>query len=473
MRIEQRLKKLADENPNYSLLWAQWEFDKKLLSRALNTVSRDFPHYSLHDASHSSTIITQIEKVIAPNIELLSATDCWLLLESCYWHDAGMIVSYEDKQKLLSQQHFRSYLKELESSDHELSTHAKMIMSEVSGNDPSHALLISNSLTFIISDYFRREHAERSGRYVTEPSQIKIDSPRTILIPNRLFRFIAQIVQCHGRDREEILSLPKINDGMDITDYAHPRYIAALLRIGDLLDIDDGRFCPTLLANIGQVPQSSIDHQHKHASINDILINSDVIEINAECDHYGGYYAQQNWFDYIQSEFDFQKRIWDRIVPDNSYKSLPTIKALNCEIKGYITLDRKVPKITLDEKRVYSYLTGSHLYSEQLPFLREVVQNAIDATYYKVWEDVLFNPNFLTLSEHKQKITFEESLAKESINIKLKEVINSDLMPGVTNDKKSILYELFIKDCGDGMAENDIKKCLRWGQELQLNEKPF
>ncbi|WP_199782269.1 HD domain-containing protein, partial [Cronobacter sakazakii] len=117
MRIEQRLKKLADENPNYSLLWAQWEFDKKLLSRALNTVSRDFPHYSLHDASHSSTIITQIEKVIAPNIELLSATDCWLLLESCYWHDAGMIVSYEDKQKLLSQQHFRSYLKELESSD--------------------------------------------------------------------------------------------------------------------------------------------------------------------------------------------------------------------------------------------------------------------------------------------------------------------------------------------------------------------
>ena len=32
MRIEQRLKQLAEGNPNYSLLWAQWEFDKKLLS---------------------------------------------------------------------------------------------------------------------------------------------------------------------------------------------------------------------------------------------------------------------------------------------------------------------------------------------------------------------------------------------------------------------------------------------------------
>ncbi|HGG8850794.1 TPA: hypothetical protein ACJJ1B_001819 [Enterobacter roggenkampii] len=98
MRIEKRLKKLSDENPNYSLLWAQWEFDKKLLSRALNSVTRDFPHYSLHDASHSSTIITQIEKVIAPNIEKLSATDCWLLLESCYWHDAGMIITNEEKK---------------------------------------------------------------------------------------------------------------------------------------------------------------------------------------------------------------------------------------------------------------------------------------------------------------------------------------------------------------------------------------
>jgi hypothetical protein len=28
MRIEQRLKQLAEVNPNYSLLWAQWEFDK-------------------------------------------------------------------------------------------------------------------------------------------------------------------------------------------------------------------------------------------------------------------------------------------------------------------------------------------------------------------------------------------------------------------------------------------------------------
>ncbi|CZV71361.1 Uncharacterised protein [Enterobacter hormaechei] len=35
MRIEQRLKQLAEGNPNYSLLWAQWEFDKNYYQERL------------------------------------------------------------------------------------------------------------------------------------------------------------------------------------------------------------------------------------------------------------------------------------------------------------------------------------------------------------------------------------------------------------------------------------------------------
>ncbi|WP_217992162.1 HD domain-containing protein, partial [Enterobacter hormaechei] len=267
MRIEQRLKQRAEGNPNYSLLWAQWEFDKKLLSRALNTVSRDFPHYSLHDTSHSSTIITQIEKVISPNIYKLTATDCWLLLESCYWHDAGMVITNEEKKELLRDPSFHFYLEELSQNESELSKHAKEILQRKNENDIIKALSISNSLTFVLADYFRKLHADRSGHFVKEPSKINVFSPRTSLIPQRLFNFVAQIVQCHGRNPDAILELAKYNDGMDAEDYAHPRYIAALLRIGDLLDIDDGRFCPTLLANIGNVPVSSKNHQEKHASI--------------------------------------------------------------------------------------------------------------------------------------------------------------------------------------------------------------
>jgi hypothetical protein len=457
MKIEERLKFLANSNSNYSLLWAQWEFDKKLLARALNTVSRDFPHYSLHDASHSSTIITQIEKVIAPNIEKLSATDCWLLLESCYWHDAGMIISNDEKKKLLESEDFRGHLEELAQGSHELASHAKSILEGKEQNDIKKALQISNSLTFVIADYFRVLHADRSGWNVSDPTRIKVNSPRTSLIPQRLFNFVAQIVQCHGKHREAILDLAKYNDGMDANDYAHPRYIAALLRIGDLLDIDDGRFCPTLLANIGDVPQSSHDHQHKHASIKHLFINSDVIEIKAECEEYGGYHAQQAWFGYIQDEFDYQKRVWNEIIPDNTYRSLPTIGELSCNLSEYITLDGNVPKINLNTKRVYDYITGAYVYSEKYPFLRELIQNSIDATYYRVWDDLLYDDEYIKLNEIESRDYFISKLKEMNISVNVE--------PCSLVENLSV-YKLKIKDQGVGMNIEDFQKILNVGSKV-------
>ncbi|MRT58133.1 hypothetical protein GJV11_18640, partial [Enterobacteriaceae bacterium RIT693] len=462
MKIEERLKFLANSNSNYSLLWAQWEFDKKLLARALNTVSRDFPHYSLHDASHSSTIITQIEKVIAPNIEKLSATDCWLLLESCYWHDAGMIISNDEKKKLLESEDFRGHLEELAQGSHELASHAKAILEGKEQNDIKKALQISNSLTFVIADYFRVLHADRSGWNVSDPTRIKVNSPRTSLIPQRLFNFVAEIVQCHGKNREAILEIVKYNDGMDANDYAHPRYIAALLRIGDLLDIDDGRFCPTLLANIGDVPQSSHDHQHKHASIKHLFITSDVIEIEAECEEYGGYHAQQSWFSYIQDEFDYQKRVWNEIVPDNTYRSLPTTGKLKCSIKNLITLDSRVPKITLDPKRIYEYLAGFQLYSEDYPFIREVIQNSIDATYYRAWEELNYTESIELLSDAECRDSFEEYVKKYPVHVSIKEQC---IQEGL------IKCELRVVDQGTGMALDEIKKILHVGSESVKERK--
>ncbi|WP_313824445.1 ATP-binding protein [Leclercia sp.] len=456
MKIEKRLKFLVEQNPNYSLLWAQWEFDKKLLSRALNTVSRDFPHYSLHDASHSSTIITQIEKVIAPNIDKLSATDCWLILESCYWHDAGMIITNEEKQLLLSDANFFTYLRELSSSGTELSMHAQEIIELKRENDVSKALKISNSLTFLIADYFRKIHAERSGLNVNEPARVNIFSPRTSLIPQRLFNFVAQIVQCHGKNPQDILTLAKFNDGMDAEDYAHPRYIAALLRIGDLLDIDDGRFCPTLLANIGEVPQTSKDHQEKHASIKHLFINSDLIEIKAECESYGSYQAQQNWFNYIQNEFDYQKRVWNEIVPQNDYRALPTIGFLNCIIKDYIAIDGNIPKITLNSERVYEYITGSQIYSERYPFVREIIQNSVDATIYKLWEELNDSDFDYIKDEGEKRKVFNDRLSTYRIDIK------SD--DRHTEDGK--IEDIFqVRDFGTGMDLDDIKKVLVVGSE--------
>lgn len=454
MKIEKRLRELAEKNNNYSMLLAQWEFDKRLLTQALTSIARDFPHYSLHDVSHSNTLIIQIEKVIKPNIDKLSATDCWLILESCYWHDCGMIITNEEKEKLIKDPDFLSYLKKLVQSNHELTSYAEKLLISQDINDLQNILKSSSALTFIFADYYRSKHAMRSGEFVKSPQQISIPSPRTSLIPKRLFAIISEISACHGKAPESMLLLPKIADGMDSDDYAHPRYIAALLRIGDLLDIDDGRFCPTLLANIGNVPNSSHHHQEKHSSIKRICITSELIEIEAECETYDGYYAQQSWFSYIENEFNYQKRVWNEIIPNYDYVALPTLGKISCSIQDYITIDNCPPQIRLND-RVYSYISSQLIYDDEYVYLREIIQNSIDATYLKVWEVFEHNnKNCFELNSQKARNLFEQQLKNETIDI----FVNKT---SIEND--TINYEIKIKDNGIGISLDDIKKILNVG----------
>lgn len=458
MKVENRLRFLASKNPNYTPLLAQWEFDKRLISRALNTVSNSFPHYSLHDVTHSSTIINQIEKVIAPNIELLSATDCWLLLEACYWHDCGMIVNQDEKLELVKDKDFINYLGMLKNDGGEFSLDAGSILSGIEKDNVEKLLSDSQSLMFIIADYYRSKHALRSEDHVNNPRKIGVDSPRTYLIPNRLISILGKICSCHGKNPESILELKQATDGMDLDDYAHPRYIAGLLRIGDLLDIDDGRFCDTLLKSISKIPKSSCAHKRKHESIKHLYIDSRVVEIKAVCEDYESFSTQQSWFDYIQTEFDFQKRVWNDIVPSQSYISLPTVNNISCEISGYITVNGNVPRVNLDKERIYQYLTGSLIYKYETPFLRELIQNSIDAIHYKVWAKY-FHDEQLSFyikcnDENERRKFFIEKLREELIEINLSRELNNE--GG---------YVLSIKDSGMGMSLEDIEKIISVGSK--------
>ena len=61
-------------NIEYSILFSQWNFDKTLIANALKAMPIIFPHYSLHDESHSQTILKNISKLLgADNISSLKS----------------------------------------------------------------------------------------------------------------------------------------------------------------------------------------------------------------------------------------------------------------------------------------------------------------------------------------------------------------------------------------------------------------
>ena len=71
------LKKKCEEDGNVAILFAQWEFDQKLVGKALENIGGFYPHFSNHNASHSQQILVNIERLLGNDIELLTATDTW------------------------------------------------------------------------------------------------------------------------------------------------------------------------------------------------------------------------------------------------------------------------------------------------------------------------------------------------------------------------------------------------------------
>ena len=69
------LKKKCEEDGNVAILFAQWEFDQKLVGKALENIGGFYPHFSNHNASHSQQILVNIERLLGDDIEWLCCTN--------------------------------------------------------------------------------------------------------------------------------------------------------------------------------------------------------------------------------------------------------------------------------------------------------------------------------------------------------------------------------------------------------------
>ena len=147
------------------------------------------------------------------------------------------------------------------------------------------SLEVYEGIRYILAEFFRKNHAERSREIIINHSdKLALLSPRGI-IPTRIFNILGEICRCHTSEFSEILDLPFCEVGIDVED-AHPRFIACLLRIGDLLDIDNNRFSEVMLKTLNKIPIDIIIHKGKHLSIVLYRADRDCIEITAKCHDY-------------------------------------------------------------------------------------------------------------------------------------------------------------------------------------------
>lgn len=432
MNIIEKLLQEHSLNTEQSILQGQWEFDKKNIPNALKAIAVVFPHYSLHDESHSVSILNNIVKMLSEEvIKKMSCSDLWLLIEAAYCHDLGMVVTAERLENALQGDDFlKHFMKIADDETHHLHEYSKCFHvkdGKLYFNDDEFKVEKFDSSRYLLADYFRSKHAENSKKTVEHPfDETGIKSPRTI-IPARLFGVLSDICRAHTQDFDSVMALPKNEDGIGL-DECHPRFIACMLRLGDLLDIDNNRFSDTLMRTIKAMPDESVTHLEKHKNVTHLSINSKCIEIESTCRSPKVAQVTQEWFDWISEEFKTQTLKWNSIIPDGLDCYLPTLNHLQTKIEGYETINgKKKSKFTIDTAKALELLQGKNFYNDPFDSIREIIQNGVDSTLLWIFYEsdkkgVSFNsldkgfleiakqyPITVTILEQKGKYTVEVS----------------------------------------------------------------
>ncbi len=455
--IEQRFYRLTENNEACDSWVAQWRLAKKRAPLMLDLISHIFPHYSLHNASHSEAILNNISIILGkPGIENLSVVDLWLLLNAAYFHDSGMVIDGEDKKELFSSGlKFLKYIKEKqEDAASPMNAYANLL--EIKDDKLYYA---NNELTpqsyeavrFLIADFVRSSHAGRSAKKIV--AELEGSFP-TGLISQRIFGLLSQICAAHTKKREEVMELPFEQNSGCGTEPCHPRFVAFLLRLGDLLDVDNNRLSDVMLNSLGSIPVDSKDYNEINRSIRLLNINRKTIEITADCFSYRTAELTNSWFKWLNDEVVFVSQHWHLIAPGYEFGALPTIGNLEVNLKGYDTIDGKNrPVFKIDTGKAIEMIQGAGLYTNPCLCMRELLQNAVDATLLR------------TFKEHPEVKTYKEFFEMQ----KRYPIVVTLLEKKLAKDDFELTVE--IKDRGIGMSKKDLEYLFNTGSSSKNVEK--
>lgn len=457
-KLEQHLVEICNSNATYANLLSVWNINKKMCQDVLSTVVMNYPHYTKHDISHCEAIITNIEMLLGEDtIKNLSPTDTWLILHAAYLHDIGMVIECKKIEENWETKEFQDYLHDLENSaDDSLSQNARFINSlgdklGKKENVISWPVRVRYAVTLIVADYYRKKHAEDSNSYIKDMgSAFHIDLGFNGLIPQRLVMLLADIVCLHTESSKRVLDLDFRTNGFN-ADYAHPRFLAQMLRMGDLLDADNNRFNYANEAVFGEIPESSKNHWEKHISARHILITPDVIEYRADCSKLEVYRETRVFISWLKEEVEFWALNWKNIMPENINGSAPRLGKCDLLLNGVPDIQGLSNlRFSISPEKAFEVIEGTNIYEDQFVFLREVIQNSLDACKIQLWRDIS-EDRYRSWIEHTSDGVIQPFEIKQEVfdnyGVEVK-LCNYD------DDH----FKIIIKDNGIGLSAEQLKK---------------
>lgn len=334
-------------------------------------IIRFFPTFTLHDTVHICNVCGWMYQLLEGRAEELTAADAALLVMSAACHDIGMSVSEEQKK--------------------EMDAAARKPSAEWESYFSSHADDYEQfQSTGVVSDmmlrnFVRLHHHERVGYQLPSGSEW----PRALVDKGISRDAFLRLCKSHGEPIEKL--------ALTAADERSRKYhllpCAILLRLADILDFDASRAPGELYHHLGidrprdaEATFSKMEWDKNCTNPHFELVDG-IISFSADCTSMQVEQQVRAYMSWLQKELDECGRklagradYWGGFQPPHK---------IEVEIRpdGY----KSGPFcLTMEQDRILELLVGRNLYSDPGVFVRELLQNAIDAVRTRVAQDSSF-----------------------------------------------------------------------------------
>lgn len=413
--IERTFYERCCKDEVYTNILIEWINTKPVYANYTQMIMKSYGNYSKHDQSHSISILESIYAIIGKKrVARMDIMDLWLLLHCAYAHDIGMPYTYDEAKRFWdsineTESMFRKFLEEClaSSKDNDAKEAAEYIIAaskrmkspdlgELAGKraetkysleKPTSRwpLEVGRYCEYLTTEYCRKNHTNRSEEFMTKKADgVVYNTP--YVLSSRFYKIIAKCSMVHGENFDSVMRLDE--DEWAKEGKCHPAFVAALLRLGDLLDIDNNRFDSIVLEYYGRLPQISELHKMKHEAITHINLAEDKIEVTAKSVNLDVCKCISDWFSYIDQEVKDLIFAWGQIAPEKMKGCKLTIPILKNYYCNQEFSDYESQEFNVNKEMLINLVIGRNLYNSKLDFIREYLQNSMDALKMKFWMDL-------------------------------------------------------------------------------------
>ena len=346
-------KKAGDD---YEFIAAVGEicYDGVILSK---DVIRFFPTFTLHDGTHLAGVCKWMIRLLGDKEDDLTAEEAAMLVMAACCHDIGMSVSDGQRKELEAELATGDYTEEW------LEYFRKYPGDEVAYHE-------SRTVTEeMLRKYIRENHSRRISE------QLPYEWPDALTRRGIHRKTLIRVCESHGESLNELFDLLPLAD-CDLN------LCVVLLRLADLLDYDAARAPENLFRHLGldhpETAEQKLSREEwkKNRSGWFGEIREGMIPYTARFADPQTEHEVMGYLAWLRSELILCNEFLSRFSKRWQGLELPYRVVENVERVGYEAGDFH---LTMDQDRILELLTGENLYSDPGVFVRELLQNAIDA----------------------------------------------------------------------------------------------